>query len=167
MNYPYIIVAVVVGIGATCITDLWNLFLRRNFNIQSLNFCLLGRWIMYMPNGKFWHQNIKAISPKSFECLIGWLVHYTIGVLLTLLFIIIVSVDWLIRPNLLPALFYGICTVIFPLFILQPSLGLGLASSKTPNPAQARIKSIITHIIFGIGLWLSAIVVKYSQTEII
>jgi len=37
----------------------------------------------------------------------------------------------------LPALLYGIGTVALPFFILQPSLGLGMASSRTPKPAQA------------------------------
>lgn len=167
MSYPYIFFIVCVGIGATLFTDLWNLFLKRGFNIQSLNFCFLGRWILYMPTGTFRHNSIKATPPKSFECLIGWIAHYSIGVTLTLLFIIFAPVDWIIRPTLLPALLYGICTVVFPLFIMQPSLGLGMASSNTPNPTQARIKSIMTHIIFGVGLWLSAITMKYSLMVII
>lgn len=167
MNYPFIFVVICVGIGATLFTDLWNLFLKRGFNIQSLNFCFLGRWILYMPTGTFRHNNIKATPPKSFECVIGWIAHYSIGVLLTLLFIIFAPVDWIFRPTFLPALLYGICTVVFPLFIMQPSLGLGMASSNTPNPTQARFKSIMTHIIFGVGLWLCAITMKYSLMVII
>jgi len=160
MGYPNTFVIVFIGIISTLLTDLWNLILKRGFNIQSLNFCFLGRWILYMPDGTFRHNNIKAMPPKSFECVIGWIAHYSIGIVLTLLFILLAPVDWIIQPTLLPALIYGICTVIFPLFILQPSLGLGLASSNTPNPTQARIKSIFTHIIFGVGIWLSAMVVK-------
>jgi hypothetical protein len=161
MNYIYLYAIVWIGIGATLFTDLWNLFLKRVFNIQSLNFCFLGRWILHMPNGKFRHDNIKATPPKSMECVIGWIAHYSIGIVLTLFFIILAPDDWIIRPTLLPALLYGICTVVFPLFILQPSLGLGLASSKTANPMQARIKSMMTHIIFGIGIWLSMVAMKY------
>lgn len=157
MESHYILFAIIVGAGATFITDVWNLFLKRSFNIQSLNFCYLGRWILYMPKGIFRHTNIKATEPRSLECLTGWVAHYTIGITLTLFFIIvIVSFQWLMRPDFFPALFYGIATVIFPLFILQPSFGLGIASSKTPNPMQARLKSMMTHIVFGAGLWLSA-----------
>ena len=167
MDCRYFLVSIGIGIGATLFTDLWNFFLNRSFNIQSLNFCFLGRWILYMPYGKFRHPNIKAVPSKSFECVIGWLVHYSIGVVLTLVFIHFARVDWLVRPTLLPALLYGICTVVFPLFILQPSLGLGMASSNTPNPMQARIKSMMTHIIFGVGLWLSAFAIKYSLPGIL
>jgi hypothetical protein len=162
MDLRYLLIAFCVGIGATFLTDAWNLFLKFGFKIQSLNFCILGRWILYMPNGYFKHQSIKVIPPKPFECFTGWIAHYSIGVTLTLLYLILVPVHWLFNPTLLPALLYGICTVIFPLFVLQPSLGLGIASSKTSNPTFARIKSIMTHIIFGIGLWLSTIAANYS-----
>ena len=37
--------AIVIGLGATLVMDFWNLFLKRAFGIQSLDFCLLGRWL--------------------------------------------------------------------------------------------------------------------------
>jgi hypothetical protein len=43
---------------------------------------------------------------------------------------------------------------------MQPALGLGVASSKTPNPQQARLKSLATHTVFGIGLYLAAVAVR-------
>jgi len=39
----YILGAIGIGIGATLIMDLWNLFLKRASSIPSLNYCLLGR----------------------------------------------------------------------------------------------------------------------------
>ena len=161
MGYQFIIVTVCTGAGATLLTDLWNLFLKRVFRIPSLNFCFLGRWILYMPLGTFRHKSIKESPSRSMECLIGWIVHYGIGVSLTLIFILIMPADWSSNPTLLPALIYGISTVIFPLFILQPALGLGMASSKTPQPVQAVFKSLMTHFTFGAGIWLMAIVMKY------
>ena len=41
--------AIAIGIGATLVMDLWNLFLKRAFSIPSLNYCLLGRWLRHMP----------------------------------------------------------------------------------------------------------------------
>jgi hypothetical protein len=69
--------------------------------------------------------------------------------------------DWLARPTVLPALLFGIGTVVFPFFIMQPSLGLGIAASRTPNPTQARVKSLVTHIVFGVGLYVCALGVSY------
>ena len=152
--------AIVVGIGATIAIDLWNLFLRRAFNIPSLSYCLLGRWLRHMSEGTFRHASIAAASQKSFECTAGWIAHYTIGVVFAVVFVLS-SADWLARPTLLPALLYGIGTVVFPLFIMQPSFGLGIAASRTRNPAQARLKSLGTHAVFGVGLYASALGVRY------
>jgi hypothetical protein len=44
--------------------------------------------------------------------------------------------------------------MVFPLFVLQPSLGLGVASARTPRPARARLKSLATHTVFGAGLYV-------------
>jgi hypothetical protein len=46
--------------------------------------------------------------------------------------------------------------VLFPFFVMQPALGAGIAASKTPSPAQARLRSVATHAVFGIGLYLAA-----------
>jgi hypothetical protein len=46
--------------------------------------------------------------------------HDTIGVVLALVFALLTSDDCLARPTLLPALLYGLGTVVFPFFIMQP-----------------------------------------------
>lgn len=157
----YILGAIAIGIGATLIMDLWNLFLKRTFSIPSLSYCLLGRWLRHMPGGTVRHVSIAAAPPQPFECIVGWIAHYTIGVVFALVFVVLTSGDWLARPTLLPALLYGIGTVVFPFFILQPSFGLGMAASKTPKPAQARLKSLVTHTVFGVGLYVCALGVGY------
>jgi hypothetical protein len=153
--------AMVIGVGATLIMDLWNLFLKRTFGIPSLNYCLLGRWLRHMPGGTFRHASIAAAARKPLECPVGWSAHYTIGVVFALVFVVLTSGEWLARPTVLPALLYGMGTVVFPFFIMQPSFGLGIAASKTPKPAQARLKSLVTHTIFGVGLYVCALGVSY------
>jgi hypothetical protein len=157
----YILAAVVIGAGATLLMDLWNLFLKRRFDIPSLSYCVLGRWLRHMPEGSLRHANINAAPPKPFECTVGWVAHYSIGVVFALAFIVFTSGEWLARPTLLPALLYGIVTVVFPFFIMQPSFGLGIAASRTPKPRQARLKSLATHTVFGLGLYVCALGVSY------
>ena len=153
--------ATAVGIGASLVMDLWHLFLKRAFSIPSLSYCLLGRWLLHMPGGTFRHASIAGAPQKRFECAVGWIAHYTIGVVFALGFVVLASADWLARPTLVPALLYGIGTVVFPFFIMQPSFGLGMASSRTRTPTQARLKSLATHIVFGIGLYACALGVSY------
>ena len=157
----YLFGAIAIGLGATLVMDLWKLFLKRAFGIRSLNYCLLGRWLRHMPGGTLRHASITAAAQKPLECTVGWMAHYTIGVVFALVFVVFTSGDWLARPTVLPALLYGIGTVVFPFFILQPSLGLGIAASRTPKPIQARVKSLVTHTVFGVGLYGSALGVSY------
>ena len=161
IDASYALAGVAVGIGATLFMDLWNLFLKRAFNIPSLNYCLLGRWLRHIPEGTLRHASIAAAPAKSSECAVGWAAHYTIGVVFALGFVALTSGRSLLNPSFLPALFYGIATVVFPFLILQPALGFGIAASRTPKPTQARLKSLVTHTVFGIGLYVCALGVSY------
>jgi hypothetical protein len=149
--------AVVIGLGATLLMDVWNLLLKGLLGVPSLNFCFVGRWLLHIPDGKFAHLSIGEAPAKRFECAIGYAAHYSIGVILAIGFVA-VSGSWLRAPTLLPALLYGIVTVVFPFFILQPAMGLGVASAKAKNPLQARVKSLATHSVFGAGLYVCALV---------
>jgi hypothetical protein len=148
--------AVAMGLGATLVMDGWNLLLKRALNVPSLSYCLLGRWLMHMRDGTFRHTSIRAAAPRQHECPVGWAAHYTIGVVFAVVFVAFAP-GWLARPTLLPALLYGIGTVVFPLFVMQPSFGLGVASANTPSPLRARLKSVVTHTVFGVGLYLCAL----------
>jgi len=163
---PDILSAVVIGVGATLAMDVWNLLLKRALGVASLNYCMLGRWLRHMPGGTFRHASIAAAPRKSFECAAGWVGHYAIGVTLAVVFVVLASGEWLARPTLLPALLYGIGTVVFPLLVMQPSLGLGIAASRTPNPARARLKSVVTHSVFGIGLYACALGASYVRFHV-
>jgi len=112
-----------------------------------------------MPAGTFSHASIATAPVMPLECGIGWAAHYTIGIVFALVFVAGVPGDWLARPTPLPALLYGIATVVFPFFIMQPALGFGVAASKTPSPMQARVKSLATHTVFGVGLHVAALAV--------
>ena len=102
------------------------------------------------------HASITTATRKPLECAVGWLAHYSIGVVFAIVFVVLAPGDWLARPTLLPALLYGVGTVVFPFFVMQPALGLGIAASRTPKPAQARLKSLVTHSVFGVGLYVCA-----------
>ena len=156
MQATHILTAIAIGLGATLLIDLWALFLRRAFDVRSLNYCLLGRWVLHIPSGRIAHENIAASAGKAHECKVGWTTHYMIGASFAVVFVWLASVGWLSHPKLLPALAFGIATVLVPFFTMQPALGLGIASSRTPHPNQARLKSVMTHAVFGVGLWLWA-----------
>ncbi len=146
--------AILMGLGATLTFDLWGLFLKHAFKITPSNFCLVGRWLRYMPEGIFRHSNISSAPQKSAECLIGWITHYMIGITFTITFVAIVGNKWFQHPTLISAILFGIITVSAPFFIMQPAFGFGFAASKSANPAQARLRSLLNHLVFGVGIYL-------------
>jgi hypothetical protein len=156
----FLLAGALIGVGATLITDIWAVLLKRMFNMPSLNFCLLGRWLLHMPSGVFMHESITAAVPKRGECAAGWTAHYVIGTGFALAFITLASRAWLTHPSLLPPLVFGIVTTLVPFFVMQPALGSGIAASRTANPGAARLKSLGTHTVFGLGLYLWALILS-------
>jgi hypothetical protein len=147
---------VLIGVGATVVMDVWAFFLRQ-LGIPSLNFALLGRWLGHLPRGQRMHASMARATPVKGELLLGWSAHYSIGIGFAALLLATFGLKWARSPSLLPALFIGIATVVAPLFILQPALGAGIASWKTPTPVLNCIKSVVTHTVYGFGLYLAAL----------
>jgi hypothetical protein len=149
--------AVLMGIGATALLDLWNALLARGFGIPSLSMEMLGRWVGYLLRGRFVHDNIAEASPIPGERFIGWSAHYAIGVMWAALLPAIWGLDWARRPTLGPAMIVGFGTLVGPFFIMQPGMGLGIAASKTRKPNSARLKSVMSHAVYGLGLYAFAL----------
>jgi DUF2938 family protein len=154
-------IAVVVGLGATLFMDVWALFARRAFGVPLSNYCLIGRWLLHMPEGRFVHASIAAAPQKPAECAAGWILHYVTGTVYALALVAIVPDGWLAQPTLWPALLFGIASVLVPYLVMQPAIGLGIAASKAPQPVSARLRSLMAHTAFGLGLYLSALGASY------
>jgi hypothetical protein len=147
---------VALGLGATLLMDLWGLLVKHLYDVKGLDYRFVGRWIGHMASGRFSHANIRNAPGVFGETAIGWAAHYAIGVLFAAGLVAASGNPWLEAPTLLPALVTGIVTLIAPFFVMQPAFGLGFASSRTPNPAKARLRSFVTHTVFGVGLFVTA-----------
>lgn len=150
-----IVRSMLIGAGATLVMDGWAALLRR-FGIPSLDFAMLGRWVGHLPRGRLVHESIARAAPVRGELALGWATHYAIGVSFAGLLLSIAGVEWARSPTLPPALLVGVVTVAAPLLVLQPALGAGIASRKTPAPLFNSVKSLATHVVFGLGLYLAA-----------
>lgn len=152
----FVLRATSIGVGATLVMDAWALLLKQ-LGIPSLNFAFLGRWIGHLPQGQWVHASIARAEPVPGELLLGWCAHYSIGILFSALLLATFGLSWARSPSLAPALFIGIVTVVAPLLVLQPALGAGIASSKTAAPLFNSLKSVVTHTVYGLGLYLAAL----------
>ena len=151
----FVILSILIGAGATLLMDIWAAVLKR-FGVASLKFAILGRWIGQIPRGRWFHENMASVPPMSGERALGWCAHYAIGITFAGLLLSIEGLAWARAPSVCPALLVGVATVVAPWFVLQPALGLGIASRKTPRPIFNAAKSLVTHIVFGTGLYLAA-----------
>ena len=156
----YLVNALVIGMGATVLIDLWAIARKRAFDIPLPNYGLVGRWFAHLARGRLRHESIAASPPVRGERVIGWVAHYIIGVAFAGLLLAVWGLAWVRQPTIGPALLVGIGTVAAPFLVLQPGMGAGVAASRTPRPAAARLQSLITHTIFGLGLYAAGWVAR-------
>lgn len=149
-----------IGIGATAVMDLWLSLLRR-LGVQTLSMAFIGRWVGHLFRGRFAHAAIAKAQPIPAERALGWLAHYVIGIAFAGLLVAVSGTSWVANPTLLPAVLVGAGTVVAPLFVMQPAMGAGFAASKTPTPLKNCLRSLANHTVFGLGLFISALLIDW------
>ena len=150
--------AMLLGIGATAVMDAWLLLLKR-LGVPTLNFTFIGRWVGHLLRGQVAHAAIAKAAPVRGELAWGWLTPYAVGVAFAGVPLSLQGAAWVHSPTLLPALAVGMGTVAAPLLVMQPAMGSGFAASRTPTPLKNCLRSLANHTVFGLGLYLSALVI--------
>jgi len=119
---------------------------------------LIGRWIGYLLQGKFKHTDIRQAPPLRGELVWGLAAHYSIGIVLTLVYLgLLVATH--ATPTALSAILYGTATTVLPWFLMFPSQGMGWLGRDAPGDAHLARVSLFNHIIFGLGiaLWMAVL----------
>jgi hypothetical protein len=151
---------VVLGLGATVFMDLWQQLFGRLPGQSLPNWRPVGRWFWHLKDGVVFHDAIGAATPSPDDHAIGWASHYAVGILYGVIFALLAGPAWLATPTFWPAWIFAIVTVTAGWFLLQPGMGLGWAASRTPSPVRTRAISLLNHTVFGIGLWLTGLIVR-------
>jgi len=157
IGLEFLIKAALIGIGGTIVLDLWALLMARVLKMPATNWPMVGRWIGNMPRGQFAHETMAKARPVEGEAAIGWIAHYLIGIGYGLLLLAFWGQAWLLEPTVLPPMILSWALLVAPYFIMMPGMGAGIAGAKTPRPAVTRIKSVIGHSIFGLGMYVTAL----------
>ena len=160
----YWVCTLLTGIGATAVMDLWAIVRKHLLGIPPPDYGLVGRWLAHMPRGHFRHDSIAAAMPVPGERLIGWTAHYFIGIAFAAILLGIWGLAWIRHPTIGPALLVGVGSVAAPFLVMQPGMGAGIAARRTPRPASARLQSLVTHAIFGLGLYAAGWAVRFVYT---
>ena len=151
----HLMYAVPVGIGATVLMDLWGIARQPLFGIPRMNLALVGRWFGRMMAGEFRHAAISDAPPVRGERLIGWAVHYLIGIAFAALMLAISGPAWVRHPTLGLAMAIGLGTSAAPLLIMQPAMGVGRGASNASRRRRAQLHSLVSHALYGLGLYLA------------
>lgn len=147
---------ILIGIGATAVLDIWLMLLGR-MGVPTLNFAFIGRWVGHLTRGTIVHAGIARSTPIQGELALGWFTHYAIGISFAWALLVMQGTSWARQPTLWPCLLLGVGTVLMPLFVMQPAMGAGFASSKTATPIKNVFRSVANHAVFGLGLYLSSL----------
>ncbi|MGX7871913.1 DUF2938 domain-containing protein [Mesorhizobium sp. ORM6] len=151
--------AVAIGIGATVLMDLWAIFLHKVFGQTRSNWGPVGRWVWHLGD-KVFHDDIGDAAPYAHEVALGWAFHYFVGIVYGVMLVVLAGTGWLAAPTFLPAFILGIVTVGAGWFLLAPGMGAGWAASKRPNPMHIRALNLVSHTVFALGLWGTALLIR-------
>jgi hypothetical protein len=146
-----------IGAGGAVLMDAWAWVARRAFHVQGLDYALLGRWIGHFPRGRFVHERIASAEPIRWERPLGWLAHYSIGIAFAFLLLALYGLDWARAPTIVPSMLIGLGTIVAPWFVMQPGMGAGIAGSRTPRPGATRLRNLVTHAVYSLGLYVTAV----------
>jgi hypothetical protein len=148
--------SIVSGVVATALMDLLWLLLPRLFGLPKPNWGLVGRWFAHLTRGTLVHEDIAKAEPWPHELAIGWAAHYAVGIAYGGLLLLLAGPAWRANPTPGFPILLSLVLVGAGWFILQPGMGAGIASRKRPNAWTIRGLNILSHLVFGIGLWLGA-----------
>lgn len=151
---------VVIGIGATVLMDIWAVLLWKAFGQARPNWAPVGRWFWHLKSGTVFHDDIGKAEPYANELALGWIGHYAVGILYGVILALIAGSAWFAAPTFLPAWILGIVTVGAGWFLLQPGLGIGVAASKLPNANTVRALNLVSHTVFALGLYGTALLIR-------
>ncbi|MEO5757684.1 MAG: DUF2938 domain-containing protein [Mesorhizobium sp.] len=151
--------AIAIGIGATVLMDVWAFFLHKAFGQPRPNWGPVGRWVWHLSD-KVFHDDIGKATPYAHEMALGWAFHYFVGIVYGSILVAVAGSAWLAAPTFLPAFILGMITVGAGWFLLAPGMGAGWAASKRPNPMQVRALNLVSHTVFALGLFGTALLIR-------
>jgi hypothetical protein len=147
-----ILTGVIAGLVGTLVMDSLNFLFARTRLISRIDVATIGRMAAGWARGRFRYASPNEMQQVRNGLLIGLTAHYTIGVLLSVPYVL----GWSCLVGGLPspawALVYGIATTAASWFFVYPSMGLGVFGRLSPEGMKATLSSLANHLFYGLGL---------------
>ena len=147
-----IVTGVVAGVLGTLVMDSLNYLFARIGVISKIDVRIIGRMSLGWAQGRFRYSHPDEMECAPNEILYGYFTHYAIGVGLAIPFMLgwnilvggPVSIVW--------TFVYGVATTVASLFIVYPSMGLGIFGWRSPEGIKSPLSSLANHTFFGVGM---------------
>jgi len=147
-----IVTGIVAGLLGTLVMDFLNHLFARLGILLKIDVRMIGRMFAGWADGRFRYSHPSEMQQVPNEKLYGYITHYAIGVGLAIPFVL----GWAIFVGgpLSPvwALIYGVATTVASVFLVYPSMGLGLFGWRSPEGIRAPLSSLANHFFFGLGM---------------
>ena len=108
---------------------------------------------MSITKGKVYNLNIDNVSPLKNELLIGWIVHYSVAILYSLVFFILYKYE-VLNASYVDGIIFGLISFVVPWFFFMPILGKGFLASKIPAPFMVCSLAVGSHVVIGLSIGL-------------
>ena len=147
-----IITGVIAGVLGTIAMDSLNyLFAQKGFLVK-IDVKMIGRMSAGWINGRFCYRDPSQMKPEAKEGPLGYVIHYAIGIALAIPFVL--GWELLVGGPVSPiwVLVYGVATTAASVFVVYPSMGLGVFGMRSPEGIRAPLSSLANHFFFGIGM---------------
>ncbi len=140
---------VIIGIVSCLAMDMWQRLLKLLYDINPSDWGVVGRWfLLVMSRGKIYNPTIDEEDPIKNELIIGWMVHYSVAIMYSVFFFILLEYE-ICSASLMNGIIFGLISVTVPWFFFMPALGKGLLGTKTPSPFMTCSLAVGSHIAIG------------------
>jgi len=142
----------IAGVLGTLMMDLLNHLFARTGMLLKIDMRMIGRMSAGWARGRFRYRHPGEMEQVVNEIFYGYVTHYAIGVGLALPYVL--AWDFLVGGTVSSvwALAYGVATTVASLFIVFPSMGLGVLGRRSPEGIRAPLSSLFNHLFYGVGL---------------
>ena len=148
----FILKGFIAGVLGTLVMDSLNHLFARFGVISKIDVRIIGRMALGWAQGRFRYSHPDEMECVPNEILYGYFTHYAIGVGLAIPFMFVWNL--LVGGPVSPAwtFVYGVATTVASLFIVYPSMGLGIFGWRSPEGIKSPLSSLANHTFFGVGM---------------
>ena len=147
-----IVTGLIAGVLGTLVMDSLNFLFARIGVISKIDMRIIGRMAVGWSKGRFRYNHPEEMESATNEMVYGYFTHYTIGVGLSIPFMI--GWDLLVGGPASPAwaFVYGVATTAASLFFVYSAMGFGMFGLRSPEGIKSPLSSLANHTFFGVGM---------------